>query len=133
MNILGAAAAFVLVIGAIVMGGPAMDFFDIPSLAMVFGITWSLMTFKYGKKAFTFWWLAESERSQIASWSGRTCMHVGVVSAIIGYIQIGNSLKDLSSIGPALSIAKMTIFYSYLCYLFLFSPFSTSKEVSIHA
>lgn len=127
-KIFGALIGVALFITAMLSSGSITNFLDIPSIFMVFGITWSLMTFRYGKKAFTFWWLHSTERSPIAKWSGKTCIHVGIVSAILGYIQIGNELTDLNLLGPALSVATITIFYSYLCYLFLFFPFTDSER-----
>jgi len=126
---IGISIALIPFIFSIATVGTASNFIDIQSMFMVLAGTLGLMLFKYGNKALIFWKLPDSQRTTIANWSGKTCMHVGITAAVVGYIQIANNLKDLSMIGPALAIASITILYSYFGYLFIFRPFVMEKVV----
>ncbi|MGB0454284.1 MAG: hypothetical protein ACPGJV_11290 [Bacteriovoracaceae bacterium] len=101
-------------------------FFDIPSLLVVGSITVSLMAFKFGKKAFYFWNLEESERIEVAKWSGKVCLHSGALGTLLGLITIGAvGTVNVTVLPPALAVCFTTMLYSYVAYLFLFAPFMT--------
>jgi flagellar motor component MotA len=129
INIVGVIIAFLLMIGSLFMGSTWLTFIDLPGLIMVLGITWGLMLFKYGKRAFNFWWLDVEERHRIATWSGRLCLHVGVFSTVVGWIQVATELRNYEMLGPALGVNALGMFYAYLCYLFLFRPFTKDTEL----
>jgi flagellar motor component MotA len=127
IKILGATFSVILFTLFILAGGSISSVFNPLSLVTILGVTWGFMIFKYGEKALKFWWLPVYERSQIAKWSGEMCLHVGVAFTIVGYMQIANGFTDIKSLGPAISVATISLLYSYLCYLFLFLPFVDSK------
>jgi flagellar motor component MotA len=123
MKYLGFSITTIMILGAILAAGPIWAFIDTPSLIMVIGMTTGLSLFKYKKEGLTFWKIENQERkSEIAAWIGKTCLHVGLFSALVGFIQIGSFMNDMSAFGPAFAVAVMPIFYSYLIYFFLTSP-----------
>lgn len=114
-----------VVVSLIVSGVDIESFMDIHSFLMVFVLTILLMLSKFGSKALTFWKLEKKQRTKIAKWSGRTCLHVGFFGTLIGWIIIGHEVKSFSSFGPAFTVSLLTTFYSYFLYIFFFMPFAS--------
>lgn len=127
MKIIGLILATISVLAAAYLGGGLDHFIDIPSICMVLSMTVGLMVYKYGPKSLVLWKLNESDRIEIAKWSGKICLHVGLFSALIGWIIMADALSDPKGFGPAFSVSILTIFYSYLLYFFIFAPLSVKE------
>lgn len=131
---LGGFGALGLLALAILMGSPLGVFIDLPSALLVFGgggLAW-LAIVGSGWRALPAALRAERptaaqlDAAEDVARSGRRAVWLmGLVSTIIGLIQILQGLDDPSALGPALAVAVMTLFYAGLADVFVVSPLIT--------
>jgi len=125
-RIIGIILLFLILAGAIYIGGgpsAITAFIDFPSLLIVVIIILSMLLFTgqltdysraisigMGKTEYT---MKELKSSSIAiNLSIKICYLSGIIGTFIGIIQILRHLDDPSSVGPAISVSFLTVFYS---------------------
>ena len=137
---LGIIAGVLCVTGAIVMGSPLSVYFDVISAILVGFTTLFLLVYTYG--------ISDSRRYIIGGWSRMIrpeqdspwydtdhakaariakagiafAMLSGTASAIIGFVQMLQSMADPNAIGPAMAVAMLCPLYSIILSAFGFAP-----------
>ena len=114
-----------LIIGGITMGGTIAIFIDMPSLAIVTGVT-VFFTFAhhspkeaanalrnaFGKAPVP---ATEAQRSIRVLWTARSLASAsGVIGSLIGFVNMLANMDDPKSIGPAMAVALLTLLYAVL-------------------
>lgn len=130
MKLIGLFCALITTVITLVICG-FYNFIDLPSILLVSIITPSLMVYKYGTPSLKLWSLDEETRIEVARWSGKLCLQVGAFGTLVGFIAMGFGLKSMNNFGPAFSVSLMTIFYSYIIYLFYFAPMAAKDKVLV--
>jgi flagellar motor component MotA len=135
---LGGLGALGLLVVAILMGSPLGVFLDLPSALLVFGggvlawlaivgDRWRALPDALRAERPT---AAQLDAAEDVARSGRRAVWLmGLVSTIIGLIQIMQGLDDPSALGPALAVAVMTLFYAGLADVFVVSPLITKVRL----
>ena len=120
-SIIGIMGFFGVVAAGVLYGSPMMIFFDIPSLLFVFGTIISLSVAKYSPK-------------ELISFSDEVVMSLinfsligGGIGFIVGLVQMLQNMSDPASIGPAMAVALLTVFYSIIIYAGLYG---IKKEIN---
>ena len=150
MNIRVGTAIFVIymgVVAAIVLGGPVLQFVDFYSMVFVVGVTagGALLSFPMSviRGAFGDWVggsrnrfkpiqsspALSAEQAQQADHVfrhiGRIAVASGLLGTVVGLVQMLQNMEDPSAIGPAMSVALLTLFYGLLLGGILFRSMAT--------
>ena len=133
MGIMFAALGVGLILLGITLGGELRLFIDLPSIAIVSGLT-VFLTFAYhqaGKSlnafltAFGSGQLSPSEAQEKIRilWTARGLASAsGVVGCLIGFVNMLANLDDPKSIGPAMAVSLLTLLYAVLISEVLLGP-----------
>jgi flagellar motor component MotA len=127
-------------VGVVAMIAPAMlaggtgvrIFFNIPSIAIITGITFFLLLANFGKNFLKFipdcflTFVSTAEKpnpkfAEIALAGSRYVIAAGVIGTLIGLIQMLANLENPGSIGLGMATALLTIFYAVIVSEFLFT------------
>ena len=104
-----------LVIAAISWGGSIAMFIDVPSMLIVTGIVGgepSCPSLRGASVSLR----ADGEegvglRAAVFDWMADLSIAAGTLGSLIGFVKMLSSLSDPSSIGPAMAVALLTLFY----------------------
>lgn len=134
-NVLAWFLAALLLYLALSHGGSVAIFINAPSLVIVLGVSCFLGIAAYGLRDFSYGMSALLcvYRKRVPSSLGAKHANIirsmrtyvvfsGVMGFFVGLIQMLANLNDPSSIGPAVAVALLTIFYSILLILFILQP-----------
>jgi len=138
-------------LGAVTLGtmslAPLVVYFDLVSVMFVLFITVFMMMATFGAQDVkrVGWgavrcWLnpaGETEWSpgqhmkavRFADAGGHLCVVAGAVGTLIGCVQMLQKLEDVSSVGPAMAVAILTLVYPVALYAFFFVPLSRYHAV----
>jgi len=126
---------FAGIIGTVLMeGGKLLTLIDIPGIIII-GIVPLLFVsilcgFKEMVMAFSIQSINDPDKETLKKSSrffemyGKVILISGVISVIIGIINMLTSLDDKNSLGPNLALALISIFYSCIIYVLIIIPYS---------
>jgi len=139
-RIVGLVAAMACMVAGVVLGSPLILFFDLTSLILVCIASGAMMAATHGRDAGRLWsailgWLlgADSDPShpqahrEVASMAldfGQYLLLAGAMGTIIGQVQMLQNLSDPSTIGPALAVSLLTLFYGGMSHILIAVPVS---------
>ncbi len=113
-----------LVVTGIAIGGHLMDFVDSPSIIIMVGgaLAMALMSFSWSEitTAHSHAFGGEGTHEQLEKsaffWECmiRNLFLLGILTSIIGIVQMLGSLEDTSAIGPSMAVALLTTFLGFL-------------------
>ena len=130
-RVVGGIAAAGLLVAAILMGSPLGVFIDLPSAVLVFGgglvawlgivgRQWRALPDALRAERPT---AAELDAAEQVARSGRRAVWLmGLVSTLIGFVQILQQVDDPYALGPALAVCMLTVFYAGLADALVVSP-----------
>ena len=127
---MGVVAAMGCLVLGIVLCGPLVHFFNVPSILLVIMGTVGVFVFTHGRgssqllSAVVSWLFGpDAEGSspvvhkQLAAQAldfGQFALLVGAAGMVLGHVQMLQNLSDPSAIGPALAVSLLTLFYGTL-------------------
>jgi flagellar motor component MotA len=136
--IIGLVVAVSLVLVGINMGSPLIIFFDLTSVLLVVVASAALLLATHGRDAGLIltglgrWLMPGSidpwspavcrKAAHVANSGGSLAIMAGALGSLIGLIQMLQNMDDPSSIGPAMAVALLTVFYALGLNLLLFVP-----------
>ncbi len=113
-----------LIAAGITLGGNMLNFYDIPSIIIMVGGSFSmaLMSFSWSeiKTAHSHAFGGEGNREVLEKsayfWECmiRNLFLLGILVSIIGIVQMLDSLENPDNIGACLAVALLTVFYGFL-------------------
>lgn len=120
---------------AIVVGGSVLVFLNIPSILIVFVLTTCMLIASFGWSGFLsgIKVLKVSYVQTVPAWIEIRHMYIiqtmqeyllisGLIGSLIGLVQLLSNLDDPRTIGPALAVMILTIFYGLLLIMILCQP-----------
>jgi len=141
-HLVGTVGVLAIVILGIYINGSLLWFINIPSALTVIGITFFLLLGNFGTDFLKF--IPDSfltffskpskpipRYAEIAQFGSRYAVGAGILGTLIGLISMFCQMDDPSSLGPALGLALLTIFYalflSEIYFAFLYKAYSDSE------
>ncbi len=141
-HLVATAGVLAIVIFGIYINGSLLWFVNIPSALTVIGITFFLLLGNFGADFLKF--IPDSfltffskpvkpipRYAEIAQFGSRYSVGAGILGTLIGLIQMFFQMDDPSSLGPALGIALLTIFYalflSEIYFAFLYKAYTDGE------
>ena len=105
-----------LVIAAISWGGSIAMFIDVPSMLIVTGIVGGGTLVSFSPRRIRQMLRADGEegvglRAAVFDRMADLSIAAGTLGSLIGFVKMLSSLSDPSSIGPAMAVALLTLFY----------------------
>ena len=127
MRVLGLIVALAIILAGMLMGGSLMAFVNAPSILVVVGCAQGVLAALYGFDSVRIFTPGFSHQNpergiRIAESGSHLYIMAGWVGAGIGWIQIGQYLGNLSSLGPAFAVSVLTIFYGYCAHFLVWYP-----------
>lgn len=144
-RLIGLGGVMFIIVGVIFIGAGSAMFVNLPSLAIVFGITFFLLLATFGTDFLRFVPDAlvtlvatrqepNKKFAEIAAYASRYIIGAGVIGALIGLVQMLCDLSDPSSIGAGMATALIVPFYaivaSEIFFAYLRKAYSDGGETS---
>jgi len=142
-RLIGLAGVLIVIVGVILIGGGALIFIHIPSMAITFGITFFVLLATFGTDFLKFipqsilTFVSRNSKSnprfaEIALFASRYIIGAGLIGMVIGLIQMLRNLSRPEQIGSGMAVALLTAFYaivtSEIFCAFLYKAYSDKDE-----
>jgi flagellar motor component MotA len=122
-RLIGLAGVLIVIVGVILIGGGALMFIHIPSMAITFGITFFVLLATFGTDFLRF--IPQSiltlvcrnskpnlRFAEISLFASRYVIGAGLIGMVIGLIQMLRNLSRPEEIGRGMAVALLTAFYA---------------------
>jgi len=113
-NHIGLLLVALVIMGAMGLGGSFKIFFNIPSLIIVFGITFGGLIYRFGFSGLSHI-IAKNEQRLIFCQYGKFLSIIsGLLGTVIAIVQCFSNIDDLSKASIAFAISFVCLFYGFL-------------------
>ena len=108
------------ILGAILFGSGFLAFIDVSSILIVGGPLFILFFLKIFNQKGSLNDIPSGK--ELSHWEllGSTSLHLGIVGGFFGFVVMLKNLSDPSSIGPAMAVTLISMFYSLIGFLISF-------------